>query len=89
MLKQRWAQLLCEIHLGEVGAEMGLAVKADVLLTKTTDGIFNYLGQERQKSLCRPVTERLFKPIREHWKPSETERDEARIGGAGKCAARL
>ena len=79
VLKQLWAQLLCEIHLGEVGAELVLSVKADVLLTKTTDGIFNYLGRERQKSLCRLVTERLFQPIREHWRPSEAERDDLRV----------
>ena len=79
MLKQVWAQLLCEVQVGEVGTDAALAVKADTLLTRTTDGVFNFLGRERQKSLCRLVTERFFAPIRDHWKKTESEHDDLRV----------
>lgn len=77
MLKQVWAHLLCMVQVSEAGVP--LAVKADAILTFTTDGIFNYLGQARQKSLCRLVSERLFAPIRDHWDKADNRRDDIQV----------
>jgi hypothetical protein len=41
---------------------------ADSLLAKTTDGIFQYLGRERQKRLRRLVRENILKKIADYWK---------------------
>ncbi len=77
MLKQAWAWLLCEVQVAEPGAP--LALKTDALLTRTTDGIFNYLGKERQRNLCRLVRDRLFAPIRDHWNKGEHKRDDIEV----------
>jgi len=77
MLKQVWAWLLCEVQVAETGVP--LAFKTDTLLTLTTGGIFNFLGKERQRNLCRLVKEQLFKPISAHWNEAETKRDDIEV----------
>ncbi len=77
MIKQVWALLLCDVQGSESGSPF--QSKADAILTRTTDGIFNYLSRERQKSLCRIVTERLFAPIRNYWNKEDTKRDDLQV----------
>jgi hypothetical protein len=77
MLKQVWVQLLCEIHTSDPG--LPLQAKTDAILTLTTDGIFNYLGRDRQRNLCRFVRERLFEPICNAWNKADSKRDDIQV----------
>ena len=68
-LDQLRARLLCELKTLSVNQEYTLA--ADDLLMETTDGVFQYLGRERQKGLRRLVRDNLFKRVRDYWKDKQ------------------
>jgi len=70
VLDQVRACLLCDLHSHALGEKY--ATSPDRLLAKTTDGIFQYLGRERQKSLRRLVRENIFKKIADYWKERQS-----------------
>jgi hypothetical protein len=65
LIDQVRACLLCDLHALPVGERFGAT--PDDLLTKTTDGIFQYWGRSRQGRVRRLIHENLFKRIVEHW----------------------
>jgi hypothetical protein len=69
LLDQVRACLLCDLHSHAVGEKYEKS--ADSLLSKTTDGIFQYLGRERQKRLRRLVRENILKRIADYWKEKQ------------------
>ena len=62
--------LLCDLHSHALGEKY--ETSPDSLLAKTTDGIFQYLGRERQKGLRRLVRENIFKKIADYWKERQS-----------------
>ncbi len=65
------AVLLCELNLSPWDAVYTRSL--DNLLEKTTDGIFQYLGRERQKHMRRLVRENIFKRIYTFWREKEPD----------------
>ncbi len=65
LINQAHARLLCDLHTRQ--AEVSFRCTASDLLMWTTDGVFQYLGNERQKSLRRLIRDNIFKPIEKHW----------------------
>jgi hypothetical protein len=65
VIEQVRACLLCDLHSNDIGQKY--ETTPDALLTKITDGIFEYLGRERQKRLRRLIRENVFKKIFEYW----------------------
>ncbi|NOX54228.1 MAG: hypothetical protein GXP27_07250 [Planctomycetes bacterium] len=59
------ARLLCDLQA--VGVRETYKKSPDDLLLKTSEGVFEYLGRKRQKSLRRLVRENVFKRIHDHW----------------------
>ena len=70
ILDQVRACLLCDLHSHALGENY--ETSPDSLLAKTTDGIFQYLGRERQKGLRRLVRENIFKKIADYWKERQS-----------------
>jgi len=70
VLDQVRACLLCDLHSHALGGKY--ETSPDSLLVKTTDGIFQYLGRERQKRLRRLVRENIFKKIADYWKERQS-----------------
>jgi hypothetical protein len=69
VIDQIRACLLCDLHSHNIGAKY--ETTPDNLMMKTTDGIFQYLGRERQKRLRRLIHENIFKRIHEYWKEKQ------------------
>lgn len=69
LIDQARACLLCDLHANSVGVTY--ETTPDQLLAKTTDGIFQYLGRTRQKSLRRLFRENIFKKISASWKEKQ------------------
>ena len=63
------ATLLCELRLAP--AEAVYVRTLDQLLLATTDGIFQYIGRDRQKSMRRLIRDNIFKRIFAFWKKDE------------------
>jgi hypothetical protein len=59
VIDQVRACLLCDLHAHTLGERY--ETSPDNLLAKTTDGIFEYLGRERQKGLRHLVRENILK----------------------------
>jgi hypothetical protein len=59
------AVLLCELNLASV--ESGYACTIDELLLKTSDGVFQFLGRDRQVRMRRLIRENIFKRIVAFW----------------------
>lgn len=70
IMDQVRACLLCDLHAHILGERY--TTSPDNLLAKTTDGIFDYLGRERQKRLRRLVRENMLKKIADYWKDKQT-----------------
>lgn len=70
VIDQVRACLLCDLH--SVPLEEKHETSPDSLLEKTTDGIFQYLGRERQKKLRRLIRENIFKKIADYWKERQS-----------------
>jgi hypothetical protein len=66
MINQARSRLLCDLHNHEPGSEY--AVTARDLLLRTTDGIFEYVGRQRQKNLTRLIRDNVIKRIHDYWK---------------------
>jgi len=69
LIDQIRACLLCDLHSHNIGAKY--ETTPDNLMMKTTDGIFQYLGRERQKRLRRLIRENILKRIHEYWKEKQ------------------
>lgn len=69
VMDQVRACLLCDLHALDLGK--CYETSPDNILVKTTNGIFDYLGRERQKRLCRLVRENIFKKIADYWKDKQ------------------
>lgn len=63
---QAWANLLCTLHGKESGQV--IEVSAPELLLSTTNGVFSFLGRERQKSMGLVIAENVFRRIADYWK---------------------
>jgi hypothetical protein len=63
------ARLLCDLQTLGINSEYVMA--AEELLLKTTDGIFQYLGRQRQKRLRVLVRENVLKRIRDYWRDKQ------------------
>ncbi|MCX5638868.1 MAG: hypothetical protein NTX52_14420 [Planctomycetota bacterium] len=70
VIEQVRSCLLCDLHSHNIGSEY--ETTPDNLLMKTTDGIFQYLGRERQKRLRRLIRENVFKRIFEYWQERQS-----------------
>jgi hypothetical protein len=57
--------LLCDLHASP--AQLDYQIMVDDVLMRTTDGVFEYLGRERQKGLRRLVIDNVFKKIAYEW----------------------
>ncbi len=75
---QALANLLCTLHSKAPGQV--IEISAPELLLHTTNGVFNFLGRERQKSMERVIVENLYRRISEYWK----ERLPNKVGLVGK-----
>ncbi|HEY6331515.1 MAG TPA: hypothetical protein VI756_19475, partial [Blastocatellia bacterium] len=64
VIEQLRARLLCELH--NIAADQEYKVTIDQLLSQTSDGVFQYLGRERQKRLRLLARQNLLKRIRDH-----------------------
>jgi hypothetical protein len=64
-LRRFQACLLCSLQRSRMLGKP-MVVGLGELLNETTDGTYEYLGPERQKSLRRLVNERVVRPIREY-----------------------
>jgi hypothetical protein len=71
IIDQVRACLLCDLHVHTLGERY--ETSPDNLLAKTTDGIFEYLGRERQKGLRRLVRENILKKIADYWKDKQAD----------------
>ncbi len=63
---QVYAALLCQIQQTAAGEIYSRTIRD--LLLNTTDGIFQYIGRDRQLRMCRLVRENIFKRILSYWK---------------------
>jgi len=70
VIEQVRACLLCDLQAVVVGDEY--RVNPDDLMIKVSDGVFNYLGGERQKRLRRLIRENVFKRIHDYWKDKQS-----------------
>lgn len=61
--------LLCELNL--TPWDSGYTRTIEDLLRKTTDGVFQYIGRERQLRMRRLIRENLFKRIATFWREKE------------------
>ena len=61
--------LLCELNLTSPGIDYTRTI--DDLLQKTTDGIFQYIGRERQLRMRRLIRENVFRRIFTFWREKE------------------
>jgi hypothetical protein len=66
---QAYAVLLCELSLAPLDAVYSCTL--DRLLLTTTDGVFEYIGRDRQKRMRRLIRENLFKRIFGFWREKE------------------
>jgi hypothetical protein len=65
LIDQVIAKLVCDLNLLQPGQIR--AVTARDLLAQTTDGILDYVGRERQKSMIRIVRQNVFARIASFW----------------------
>jgi hypothetical protein len=65
VLDQIRARLLCDLQ--GLSINLDYEVTADQLLLKASDGIFQYLGRQRQKRLRLLVRKNFFKRMRDYW----------------------
>ena len=63
--------LLCGLHPLPIGATY--SATPDGLLMKTTEGVFQYLGRKRQKSLCRLIRQNVLKRTHEYWAERQSD----------------
>jgi len=65
-LRQVHARLVSDLHQSPtVGTQV--VVLSEHLLEKTTQGVYSYLGRNRQRALRRLVNARVFHRMREYW----------------------
>jgi len=64
------ACLLCDLHSLSVGKTY--ETTPEMILIRTTDGLFEYWGRKNQKGLQRLVQESIFKRIFDHWQGKQT-----------------
>jgi hypothetical protein len=69
MLDHVRARLLCDLHAQDVGNPYKITV--DDILKRATEGIFEYLGRERQGSIRRMVHTNFLGPICDRWKDKQ------------------
>jgi len=69
VLNQVHAEMLCQLQTWP--PSQPCEVTTEDLLLKMTDGIFQYLGRERQKSTRRLVRENLFRRVCEFWQQKQ------------------
>jgi len=69
LIEQVRASLLCDLHSLDVGVHLSMTV--DDVLVNTTEGLFNFLGRQRQKSLRRFVRENVLCHLYDHWKEKQ------------------
>jgi hypothetical protein len=69
VLNQIHAEMLCQLQTWP--PSQPYEVTTEGLLLKMTDGIFQYLGRERQKSMRRLVRENLFRRVHEFWQQKQ------------------
>lgn len=70
LLDQVRARLLCDLQALPLNQEYEMS--ADELLMETSDGVFQYLGRQRQKKLRVLIQENLFKRIHDYWSSKQT-----------------
>lgn len=63
------AVLLCEMNLSP--ADKVYARTLDELLRTTTDGVFEYIGRDRQKRMRRLIRENIFRRLFTFWREKE------------------
>ena len=71
LIEQVRASLLCDLHSLDVGVRLAMTV--DEVLVKTTDGMFNFLGRQRQKSLRRFVRKNVLCYLFDNWKEKQPD----------------
>jgi hypothetical protein len=76
LIEQIRACILCDLHSQTVS--MNYESTTDNILLKTSDGIFQYLGRKRQKSLMHLVRENIFKRIFEF---GQTKKFDVKLNG--------
>lgn len=64
--QQVLAALLCRLH--QVPTPGSIVINAAELLTETTQGVFKYLGRERQRAMETMVRKNVFLTISDTWK---------------------
>lgn len=69
VLNQIHAEMLCQLQTSPPSKPY--EVTTTDLLVQMTDGIFQYLGRERQKSMRRLVRENLFRRVHEFWQQKQ------------------
>lgn len=69
VIEQVRARLLCDLRPIPLGSQY-VAI-TDKLLDRTSEGFFQYMSRERQRSLSRLVQEHFLKKISEHWKDKQ------------------
>jgi hypothetical protein len=65
LIEQVRARMLCDLQTLPLNRDYEISV--DELLLETSDGIFEYLGRERQKRLRLLIRENLFRRICDYW----------------------
>lgn len=65
LINQVVAEMVCDLNL--IRPENTYTVTARELLLRTSDGILNYLGRERQKSMIRIIRRNVFSRISDFW----------------------
>jgi len=70
VIDQVRACLLSDLHSHALGEKY--ETSPDNLLAKTSDGVFQHLGGERQKGLRKLVRENIFKKIADYWKDKQS-----------------
>lgn len=63
---QAYAVLLCELNLAPIDGIYSRTI--DQLLRTTTDGVFEFIGQDRRKRMRRLIRENIFKRIFSFWR---------------------
>jgi hypothetical protein len=71
LVEQVRASLLCDLHSLDLGTRFSMT--ADHLLEKTTEGLFDYLGKQRQKRLRCFIRENVIHYLFDQWKDKQPE----------------
>jgi len=60
--------LLCGLHLNPA-LNTPIPLVLEELLMETTEGVYEYMGRDRRRSLRSLVNERILRRIRDYWEP--------------------